>query len=310
MTALIEQFKAVVCDLDGVVYAGPTAIDHAVVSLNAVVEAGRPVVFATNNASRPPQAVSEHLNELGLHATLADVLNSSMAGAYVLAKQLPSQAKVLAVGGIGVSDALTEAGLTAVSAEPGAASSVEAVLQGYGPNVTASQLAEAAYAVQKGAVWVATNTDRTLPTDRGVAPGNGTLVSAVETAVGTEPLVVGKPTSTMYDIAVERLALEPQDVVGIGDRLETDIEGANRAGCASVLVLTGVHGYVDAVAAEEIQRPQYVIDDLRELSAPYRVEGGSARALLASLWKAIDGGEMSIKQAQHEMASHPEVKGM
>lgn len=302
MGTLVEQFRAVVCDLDGVVYAGPVAIDHAVDALNATSASGRPVLYATNNAARPPQVVAEHLTELGLDDVTADsVLNSSLAGAYVLAEELPTGSSVLAVGGVGVTEALETYGLKAVAPAPGAANEVQAVLQGYGPDVTAVQLAEAAYAVQQGVRWVATNTDRTLPTNRGKAPGNGTLVSAVAEASGVEPKVVGKPKPVMYDMAVERLGLEASEVVGIGDRLETDIEGATHAGCASILVLTGVHGYVDAVAAPAVRRPQFVVDNLAQLHEPYVVEPGSPRDVLGQLWRQIDAGELTVDAAQAQM---------
>ena len=307
--ALIERFQAVVCDLDGVVYAGPSAVPDAVETLNALASRDVRVVYATNNASRPAQQVSNHLNELGLHTSDADVLNSSMAGARYLAKELPAGARVLAIGGEGVGLALRTSGLTPVTAaqataEPG----VDAVLQGYGPQVTATDLAEAAYAIQGGARWVATNTDRTLPTDRGQAPGNGTLVAAVQTAVGREPDVVGKPTPVMYEMAVEALGGQPSDVVGVGDRLETDIEGANRAGCASVLVLTGVHGYLDAVTAPAIQRPTYVVNTLADLLKPEVTDAGSAPALLRELWEQLDAGTISADVARERMASHPDVE--
>ena len=302
MGTLVDQFAGVVCDLDGVVYAGPVALPHAVDSLNAVTSCGTPVLFATNNAGRPPQVVAEHLQTLGVVTSAADVINSSIAGATVLGQELPPGAKVLAVGGPGVALALREAGLEPVEPTVGAASAVIAVLQGYGPDVTAAHLAEVAYAVQSGARWVATNTDVTLPTDRGQAPGNGSLVLAVRQAAGRDPEVMGKPMPVMYDIAVNRLGLQPESVLGIGDRLETDIEGANRAGCASVLVRTGVHDYVDAVAAQKALRPDFVVDDLRALHAEYTEPAGSPQALLRELWRQIDAHERSVKDAVQHMA--------
>lgn len=250
--------EAVVCDLDGVVYRGAAAVPHAVAMLRAVTV---PILYATNNASRPPSEVAAHLNDLGLTVVPRDVVTSAEAGAAALARWRPG-ARVLAVGGDGVGLALAEAGLVPVTS----AEDAEAVLQGYGPNVRAADLAEASYAVAAGARWVATNTDATIPSERGIAPGNGALVGAVQKAVGKTPdLVVGKPHPDLYLIAAARLGIAPARVLAVGDRLDTDIEGARAAGLHSVLVLTGVDSRADAERAPAQRRPDHVIEDLRGL---------------------------------------------
>lgn len=263
MTTLASDFAGFVCDLDGVVYAGPTAIPGAVAGLHAT---GLPCVYATNNASRTPAEVADHLRLLGLDPADEDVVTSSVAAARWLAGRLPPGSPVLAVGGPGVADALHRAGLRSCDSADGGCL---AVLQGYGPDVTATQLAEAAFAVQGGATWVATNADLTLPTDRGPAPGNGALVGAVRHAVGVDPEVVGKPHPPMYLIAADRLGVAPERVLAIGDRLETDVAGALAAGTPAALVLTGVHGVADAAAADPAGRPTYVIEDLGALVQAY-----------------------------------------
>ncbi len=241
---LVDRYDAIVCDLDGVVYRGDPAVPHAVEALSAV---GVPIQFATNNASRPPRQVADHLRRLGLDITDDSVATSSQAAAWVLTRHLEPGAAVLAIGGEGVAEALRESGfvpVTSVDDEPAA------VVQGYGPNVSATDLAQAAYAVQRGALWLATNTDHTLPTADGYAPGNGALVLAVGAAVGRGPeLVAGKPDEPLYLMCAERLGVPPNRVLAIGDRLETDIEGAHHAGMDSLLVLTGVHGVRDALDA-------------------------------------------------------------
>ena len=240
---------------------------------------------------------------------------------------------VLAVGGAGVAEALRAVGLTPLRTDEVAVGQApSAVLQGYGSAVTAADLAEAAYAVQGGARWVATNTDRTLPTQRGSAPGNGTLVSAVRAAVDRDPEVVGKPGPAMYARAVAMLGTVPSKVLGIGDRLETDIAGAHAAGLPALLVLTGVHGMPELVAARSAERPEYVVADLRELHQPYAepvadgrlatCDGTQARivrdedesgwslqlsdrtcsmavqrAALSVLWRAVDDGDISRDDA-------------
>ena len=179
---LLAKYRGVICDLDGVVYRGAQAVPGAIPSLNSMVAGQVPVVFATNNASRTPTAARTHLRELGLTDEGWSVVTSSQAAAAYVAGRLAPGAPVLAVGGPGVADALTEAGLTAVRvAELGSGTSVEAVVQGAGQDVTWRDLAEVAYLAQAGAIWVATNLDATVPTSRGLAPGNGAFVGAVQT---------------------------------------------------------------------------------------------------------------------------------
>ena len=282
--ALVARYAAVVCDLDGVVYRGPTAVPHAVEVLGAL---DVPVLYATNNASRSPADVASHLRDLGLTCTPDAVATSSQAGAWLLADRLAVGSPVLAVGGAGVSAALTEAGLRPVLPADAARTPVQAVLQGYGPAVTATDLAEAAYAVERGATWVATNTDGTLPTDRGVAPGNGSLVAAVERAVGHPPhLVAGKPAPPLYLLCAGRLDLPVDRVLAVGDRLDTDIEGAVAAGMDSLLVLTGVDDLRACLEAPPQRRPTWVAPDLRALAADPD-EGDHGLVVLADAVRAV-----------------------
>jgi len=267
--ALASQYDGLVCDLDGVVYRGGGAVVHAVESLLGCPAKVR-VAYATNNASRVPADVAAQLRTYGLPAVPADVVTSAQAGARLLASRLPQGATVLAVGGPGVADALSNAGLRPVGRD-GGGPGIQAVLQGYGSGVTAADLAEASYAVQGGALWVATNRDATLPTERGTAPGNGGLVSAVAAAVGREPVVVGKPQSPLYEACAERLSLPLNRILAIGDRLDTDILGAAAAGMDSLWVLTGVDSLVELVTGGTSASPTFVARDLRALSEPYEV---------------------------------------
>ncbi|EAP99362.1 putative hydrolase [Janibacter sp. HTCC2649] len=282
---LVDRYDAIVCDLDGVVYRGDPAVPHAVEALSAV---GVPIQFATNNASRPPSQVADHLRRLGLDIANDAVATSSQAAAWVLTRHLEPGAAVLAIGGEGVAEALRESGfvpVTSVDDEPAA------VVQGYGPNVSATDLAQAAYAVQRGALWMATNTDHTLPTADGYAPGNGALVLAVGAAVGRGPeLVAGKPDEPLYLMCAERLGVPPNRVLAIGDRLETDIEGAHHAGMDSLLVLTGVHGVRDALDAAPESRPTWVARDLRALLADVDELEATSEVLRAE-WEIRDNGE-------------------
>lgn len=300
---------ALVCDLDGVVYRGAHPVPHAV---EVLAHLDLPVIYSTNNASRPPQLVAAHLRELGLPADAARVVTSSMAGAHAIAVRLPPAARVLAVGGPGVDEALRAEGLSVVS--PGEPGAVKGVLQGYGADVTATDLAEAAYAVQSGAVWVATNTDRTLPTDRGTAPGNGTLVAAVGAACARQPdLVAGKPHAPLYRLCAELTGLGIRDLLAVGDRLDTDIAGAAAVGMASALVLTGVDDLTSLAMAPAGMRPTYLLADLRGLEHDYAAPtendrwwtcGGDRRRLVDGCWRvatqgaAVDSARAAVAAVQ------------
>ncbi|MFF0396106.1 HAD hydrolase-like protein [Streptomyces sp. NPDC005248] len=260
-TALSEAYDTALLDLDGVVYAGGAAIAHAVDSLGAARDGGMHLAYVTNNALRTPAAVAEHLTELGVPAEAADVITSAQAVARLMADQLPAGARVLVVGGEGLRTALLERGLVPVES---ADDDPVAVAQGYGgPEMTWGRFAEAAYAIARGVPWFASNTDLTIPSARGIAPGNGAAVEVVRIATGAEPQVAGKPLPPMHRETVLRTGAKRPLVVG--DRLDTDIEGAFNGGVDSLLVLTGVTDARQLVAAEPRHRPTFVDADLRGL---------------------------------------------
>jgi len=262
---------AVFADLDGVVYAGPHAIPHAVESLNRVAEA-LPIAYITNNASRSDEQVAAHLTSLGLSPAPRDVVTSPQAAMRLLAASVDPGALVLVVGGDGIVTELERGGYRVTRSADDAP---EAVMQGFHPDVGWRQLAEAAFALNAhggpgepgGIPWIATNMDWTIPVERGIAPGNGTLVSAVHTAAGRFPEVAGKPETPIFDEARERFGA--QRPLMIGDRLDTDIRGANRAGIDSLVVLTGIDRAKQVLAADAASRPDFIVADLRQLHEPY-----------------------------------------
>jgi glycerol-1-phosphatase len=261
MRALAGIYDVALVDLDGVVYVGPDAVDHAAAALAHARRVGMRLAFVTNNAARPPDEVAAHLDRLGVSAEVDEVITSAQAAARVLAEALPAGARVLVVGGEGLVAALSERGLTPVSS---ADAGPVAVVSGFHPDVGWRLLAEGAFAVATGVLWVASNTDRTLPTPRGTAPGNGTLVDAIRSATGRDPVVAGKPEIPMHEEMVLRTRARHPLVVG--DRLDTDIEGARRAGVDSLLVLTGITGPAQLVTAPRRHRPTFLGEDLRALA--------------------------------------------
>jgi glycerol 3-phosphatase-2 len=275
-------------DLDGVVYRGPGAVLHAVDALTGFD--GR-VVFVTNNASRTPAAVAGHLRGLGLAADESDIVTSAQAAAAHLATLVPPGSAVLVTGGAGLREAVAEQGLVAASGADEAA----AVIQGYSPDLGWRDLAEAAYALTRDIPWVASNTDLTVPTARGIAPGNGTLVAAVASATGRTPVVTGKPHRPIMDLARARARAERPLVVG--DRLDTDIAAATAAGMDSLLVLTGVTVWQDLLAAPPEHLPTMVAPDLRFLHG-YRDQVTQG---LNDLLRSVREGRAT---AQHERRLH------
>ena len=292
----LDGIDTVLADLDGVVYAGPSAIPFAVESLNRAAESIR-VGYITNNASRTDQSVADHLTELGLSVAARDVVTSPQAAVRLLAEQAPAGSTILVVGGEGLVTEVEKAGFVVTrSADDNPA----AVIQGFAPDVGWAQLAEASFALHSeveggGIPWIATNTDWTIPVARGIAPGNGTLVSAVHTAVGRLPIVAGKPEVAIFEEALRRF--ETTQPLFIGDRLDTDILGANRAGLPSVLVLTGIDKAKHVLAADAKSRPTYILSDLRELHEPYPetvFSKDKATATVAGARVSINGNDVQI----------------
>jgi glycerol-1-phosphatase len=255
--SLAQQHDCLLVDLDGTVFRGRRPTEGAVQALDA---AGGRKLFVTNNASRGADEVAEHLRDLGFTASAADVVTSAQSAAHLLAGQLSPDAPVLIVGTDALANEVAAVGLRPVRRfedDP------VAVVQGLSMTIGWPDLAEAALAIRAGAVWVAANVDPTLPTERGLLPGNGSLVAALRTATGAEPQVAGKPGTQLMTDAVARGDFRAPLV--IGDRLDTDIEGANAAGLPSLMVLTGVNTARDAVYAAPAQRPTFIGHDLRSL---------------------------------------------
>ncbi len=259
----LDGTDVIFADLDGVVYVGDESVPHAVEALTTASTRQR-VAYITNNASRTTEHVATHLRSMGLSATADDVVSSPQAAVKILSTLIAPRSTVLVIGGEGLIAEVERANFRVTDSANDAPA---AVIQGFAPTVGWVHLAEASFALHAGIPWVATNTDWTIPVARGIAPGNGTLVSAVHLAVGRLPVFAGKPERAIFDFAREKFAAENPLV--IGDRLDTDILGANRAGMRSALVLTGIDGPKQAIAAAENQQPSYILRDLRELSMEY-----------------------------------------
>ncbi|WAC55712.1 HAD-IIA family hydrolase [Gordonia sp. SL306] len=332
--SLAARYDALLLDLDGTVFAGRRALPGARETLESV---GTARYFVTNNASRRPSEVVAHLVDLGFAATEDQVVTSAQSAARLLSEHLEPGSRALVIGTDGLAQEVREVGIGVTrSADDRPA----AVIQGHSPDTGWAQLSEAALAINAGALWIACNTDATLPSERGKLVGNGSMVAAVAHATGQQPLVAGKPAAPLMADAIARSRASRPLV--IGDRLDTDIEGGHSVGVDSVLVLTGVSSVTDLLVAPPEQRPTYVISDLTGLYHEadtvragdhdgWRVEFdgptatvsrvGSAKteslipALASAVWSAIDEGaldpaDLSITSADTEVRGVLESVGV
>ena len=260
---LVGHYDLVIFDLDGVLYLVDQVIPGAAEACAVLRERGIPSAYATNNASRLPGDVAALLTRIGIPAETREVVTSAHATALLMAERFEPGTPVLILGADALRQEVVAAGLTPVSE----AEQARVVVQGYGPDVRMRDLGDAAVAIRGGAAWIATNADKTLPSPRGPLPGNGSLVVAMATALGRQPdTIVGKPDPSLFlEAARERGAQRP---LVVGDRLDTDIEGAYRAGMDSLLVLTGVSDAAELLAAPVERRPTFVAEDLGGLFEP------------------------------------------
>nr|WP_268742040.1 HAD-IIA family hydrolase [Mycolicibacter sinensis] len=276
-------------DLDGTVFRGG---EPTVGAVETLAELPSRALFITNNSSRGADEVAAHLNRLGFTAAAEDVATSAQIAAHLLAEQLPAGSRVLVVGTESLAAEIAAAGLEPVrlaSDEPAA------VVQGLSTETGWAQLAEAALAIRAGAMWMTTNVDKTLPSERGLLPGNGSMVAALRAATDAEPQVAGKPGPALLTEALTRGEFYAPLVVG--DRLDTDIAAANAAALPSLMVLTGVNSARDAVGAVAEQRPTYIGHDLRALLLD---ADGLAIGPQPQWQISVDGTTLTVAGAQPE----------
>ncbi|AEF35848.1 phosphatase [Mycolicibacter sinensis] len=287
--ALADEYDCLLLDLDGTVFRGG---EPTVGAVETLAELPSRALFITNNSSRGADEVAAHLNRLGFTAAAEDVATSAQIAAHLLAEQLPAGSRVLVVGTESLAAEIAAAGLEPVrlaSDEPAA------VVQGLSTETGWAQLAEAALAIRAGAMWMTTNVDKTLPSERGLLPGNGSMVAALRAATDAEPQVAGKPGPALLTEALTRGEFYAPLVVG--DRLDTDIAAANAAALPSLMVLTGVNSARDAVGAVAEQRPTYIGHDLRALLLD---ADGLAIGPQPQWQISVDGTTLTVAGAQPE----------
>jgi glycerol-1-phosphatase len=261
--ALASRFRGVVFDLDGVVYLGDEVIRAAPAALDQVRGLGVAVVFVTNNSYRPPDLVVEKLHRLGVGAAPEEVLTSAQA----LVRMLDGPAgldgrKVMVVGGPGLRQALEAAGARLVDGS--AWRDTEVVAVGFDPDLTYCRVRDATLAIRAGARFVGSNPDTTLPSPEGLWPGAGATLALLRASTGVRPEVAGKPERALLDAAAA--AIGPGPYLMVGDRADTDLDGAHRLGWSTALVLSGVTRLADL--PDLATAPDHVLRDVGGLLDP------------------------------------------
>jgi len=249
--------KALILDMDGVLWRENDPIGDLNAIFRGFHETGLKVMLATNNATRTPAQYVEKITSLGGIVEEDQIVNSSMGVTYLLKKRFPQGGPVYAIGEIGLIRALEQEGFIQ-SEEPGLA-----VIGSMDREINFQKLKKATLLIRSGIPFYFTNPDRTFPTPEGLIPGAGSLLAALEAASDVTPIIAGKPSTTLFEFALERLGTKPEETLVVGDRLETDILGGQRAGCKTALVLSGIATKEEAEAWQP--KSDLIVNDLSDL---------------------------------------------
>lgn len=300
---LEQQYRLALLDLDGVVYRGKNPVEHAAQAITAAAREGMTITYTTNNPSRTAQTVAAQIASFGIPVTPSQIITSALVAARLLRKRLPAGAKVYVCGGEPLKAEVRAHGLKVVES---ADERPQAVIAGWFPDIGWKCLAQACIAIEHGAQFFATNRDLTLPREKGLTPGIGAFVNAIITTTGKKPIAsAGKPESAMYDEEREitsENAHQPVPVslsLPVGDRLDTDIEAANRGGYDSLCVLTGVTNARRLLRATPELRPTFISADLRGLAqkqaAPLPANEDHTAFLLNTIKASYDAKDGRIR---------------
>ncbi len=265
----LRHVRAVLFDMDGVVYVGSQPLPGVQEILNYLDQSGRKWLFITNNASNTSPMFADKLAKMAITVDPKHILGSAEATAAWLGEQVPARGKVIMLGMEGLRTALLNEGFTLVT-DPFEA---EFAVAGINFNLVYEDVANVALAIRNGARFVGTNIDPTYPTERGQIPGTGSIIAMLKAATSVEPEIVGKPYPGMYELAIHRLGVEMSETLMVGDRYETDIAGAAKLGLVTAGVLTGISSRADFEAGDP--PPTYILDDLPALLEQFRQADGA-----------------------------------
>jgi 4-nitrophenyl phosphatase len=254
-----ENIKALILDMDGVLWRDNTPIGNLPAIFNCIQECGLKVALATNNATRTMEEHLAKLSGFGLTLEPWQVISSAAAAAKVLSKRFPGGGTVFVVGENGIQNALGEHGFTPII-DPSNEITPVAVVSSFDRGVTYQKLSRATLHIRAGAPFYGTNPDKTFPTPEGLVPGAGAILASIEAATDVKPIIIGKPQPAMMYMALEQLGTLPEETLVVGDRLETDIAAGQAAGCKTALVLSGVSTLEQAQQWQPA--PDFIFDDL------------------------------------------------
>lgn len=253
----LDRLRGMILDMDGVLWRGSQPLGDLPAVFAKMNQKNLRVILATNNATASAEQYLAKMKSYGVNLEPWQVINSSQATAYYLSHRLPKGSPVYVIGEEGITNALIEAGFT-ISVK-----GAQAVVVGMDRQLSYDKLRDATLLIRSGIPFIATNPDRTFPVPEGLVPGAGAIVAALETATDVKAKVIGKPEPDMYLIALERLGVQPRETLVVGDRLETDIAGAQAIGCPTALVLSGVTSYEQA--CDWTPQPDLIVPDLTAL---------------------------------------------
>ncbi len=252
-----QKIKGLILDMDGVLWRGDQPLLDMQAFFASMDSFGIQVILATNNATKSVSQYQEKLRQFGVSLPANHIVNSAMSAAYYLKNKYPSGGPVFVVGESGLVTTLEDWGFHL------AENDVLAVVAGLDRTITYAKLSSAAQLIRSGVEFIGTNPDLTFPSPNGLTPGAGSVLAFIEAGSGVKPIITGKPEPFMFDLALQRMGLAPDQVLAIGDRLDTDILGGQRAGCRTGVVLTGV------ATLTEIQswspQPDLVLENLADL---------------------------------------------
>lgn len=247
--------------MDGVLWREDTPIGDLQYLFKLFAEKNLDVVLATNNATRTPQQYQHKLTSFGVKVAERQIITSAIAVADMVARQFPNGGEVYMIGEDGLRGALEQLGFFHGNEHP------QAVIAGMDRQFTYDKLRDACRHIRRGAIFYGTNPDRSFPTPRGLEPGAGSILAAIQASTDTDPIIAGKPYPHLYELALERMGLKPQQVIVVGDRLDTDILGAQKMCCRTCLVLSGVTTKQEAI--EWTPPPNFIHENLTDFILAY-----------------------------------------